>query len=158
MRPTLAIILASLGLLAGGCARTDKAEEDSPPALERAQEKLRQSMEQVDARLAEGKEEAKKAVTAALERWEDLRPKAEQAVAAVEERFEKLAKDTEALKRLPPEALDQVRARLAALREKLAEANAAHEQGDTDLAVEKADDVQQESQAIEEMLVERPDP
>ena len=47
---------------------------------------------------------------------------------------------------------------LAAMREKLAEANAAHEQGDTELAVEKADAVQQERAAVEELLVERPDP
>jgi hypothetical protein len=51
-----------------------------------------------------------------------------------------------------------VRARIAALREKLAQANADHEQGHTDLAVEKADDVQRETAQVEELLVERPDP
>ena len=44
------------------------------------------------------------------------------------------------------------------MREKLAEAKADHEKGDTDLAVEKADDVQRESAAVEELLVENPDP
>ena len=140
-------------LLAVGCS-----EKQEKSRLERAQEKLEESMDKVETKIAEGTEEAKKVLAAALERWEELRPEAERAVASIEERLENLMKDSEALKRLPPEALEQVRERVKAMREKLAEAKADHEKGDTDLAVEKADDVQRESAAVEELLVENPDP
>lgn len=152
---TRILLIAGLSALTMSCSRK---EEPKPPALERAQEKLKDSMEKVETKLAEGTVEAKKLLAAAKERWDDLRPKAERAVASIEERVEKLMQDSEALKRLPPEALARVRARLDALRAKLAEAKADHERGDTDLAVEKIDDVQQESAAMEELLVERPDP
>jgi hypothetical protein len=157
MRPILALTLTAFALLANGCSRSEKPKED-PPALERAQEKLKKSMDQVETTLAEGKAEARKLLAAARERWDDLRPEAEKAVASAEQRFEKLLEDTEALRRLPPDSVERIRARLKALREKLAEANTANEQGDTELAVEKADDVRQEGQAIEELLVERADP
>jgi chromosome segregation ATPase len=142
-------------LLATGCSRK---EEEDRPALERAQEKLESSLRAAEARLAKGTEEARKALAAALERWEELRPEAEKALASLEERVEKLVNDSEALKRLPPDVLERVRARLDAMRDKLAEAKAAHEQGNTDLAVEKADDLQKDRAAVEELLVERPDP
>jgi hypothetical protein len=142
-------------MLTTGCSRK---EENERPALERAQEKIEASIEVAEERLARGTEKAKEAWAAAVRRWEELRPEAEQAIASLEERVEKLMEDSEALKRLPPDILERVRARIAALREKLAEAEAAHEQGNTDLAVEKADEVRQERAAIEEMLVERADP
>jgi polyhydroxyalkanoate synthesis regulator phasin len=122
------------------------------------EDKFQETMDEVGTRLEEGKAEAKKMLAAALERWEELRPEAERALASLEERFERLVTDAEAMKRLPPETLERVRARIAALREKLAQANADHEQGHTDLAVEKADDVQRETAQVEELLVERPDP
>lgn len=153
MRLTLSVVC--FALLATGCSRK---EEDHRPALERAQEKLEASIETAEERMAEGAAEARKALAAAMKRWEKLRPEAEKAIASLEERVEKLVNDSEALKRLPPDVLERVRARLDAMREKLAEAEAAHEQGDTDLAVEKADDVRQDRAAVEEMLVERPDP
>jgi hypothetical protein len=148
--------LLCIPFLAAGCSR-DK-DEDQRPALERAQEKLEASIETAKARLAEGKAEARKALAAAMKRWEELRPDAERAIASLEERVERLVNDSEALKRLPPDVLERVRTRIEAMREKLAEAEAAHERGNTDLAVEKADDLQQDRAAIEEMLVERPDP
>ena len=144
----LTTLLVCVTLLASGCSRE---KEDAQPALERAQEKLQASM-------AEGAAEARKALDAAMKRWDELRPEAEKAIASLEERVERLVNDAEALKRLPPDALERIRKQLDALREKLAEANAAHEQGNTDLAVEKADSVREESAAIEEMLVERADP
>ena len=153
MRLTTALICVTLGIT--GCS---KKEENAQPALERAQEKLQASLDTAEARLAEGKAEAQKALDAAMKHWDELRPQAEKAIASLEERVEELVDDAEALKRLPPDAMERVRKRLDALREKLEEAKAAHEQGHTDLAVEKADAIQQESIAIEEMLVERPDP
>jgi cytochrome c len=151
----LIISLICVALLATGCSRK---EENDRPAFERAQEKLESSIEVAEARLAEGTAQAKKALSAAMKRWDELRPEAEKAIASLEERVEKLVNDAEALKRLPPDVLERVRVRLDAMREKLAEAKAAHEQGNTDLAVEKADDVQQDRAAVEEMLLERPDP
>jgi prefoldin subunit 5 len=147
--------LICLAILATGCSRK---EENERPALDRAQEKLESSIKKAEARIAEGKAEARKALAAALERWEELRPEAEKTIASLEKRVEELVKDSEALKRLPPDALERIRERLDAMREKLAEATAAHEAGDTDLAVEKADGVQQDRAAVEELLVERSDP
>lgn len=147
--------LACLVLFAAGCG---KKEENPRPALERAQEKLESSIEAAEAKLAQGTEKAREMLVAARERWEELRPEAEKAIRSLEERIETLARDSEALKRLPPDVIEKVRARLDAMRDKLAEAEAAHDQGNTDLAVEKADDVQKEREAVEEMLVERPDP
>jgi cytochrome c len=147
--------LICLAILATGCSRK---EENERPALDRAQEKLESSIKKAEARLAEGKVEARKALAAVLERWEELRPEAEKTIESLEKRIEELVKDSEALKRLPPDALERIRARLDAMREKLAEATAAHEAGDTDLAVEKADGVQRDRAAVEELLVERPDP
>jgi DNA repair exonuclease SbcCD ATPase subunit len=147
-------LLISLTALAG-CTR---GEEEARPALERAQEKIEESMDKVETRLAEGTAEARKAWAAAVERWDALQPKAEQAVARLEERIGELMNDSEALKRLPPRALERAKTQLESLRAKLAEARTDHEQGNTDLAVEKADDVQQESAAVEELLVENPDP
>jgi hypothetical protein len=141
--------------LTAACSRQ---EEETRPALERAQEKLQASLDEAEVKLAEGGEKAKEALAAALRRWDEIRPEAEQAIASLEKRVEKLANDPQALEHLPPRALEQVRARLQAMREKLAEANAAQEQGNTDLAVEKADAVQQERAAAEQWLVERPDP
>lgn len=152
MRLTTALVC--LILLTAGCSGK---EENPRPALERAQEKLESSIEAAEARLAEGTAEAREALAAAMKRWDEFRPEAEKAIASLEERVEKLVNDTEALKRLPPDVLERVRTRLDAMREKLAEAEAAHEQGNTDLAVEKADDVRKEREAVEEMLVERPD-
>jgi hypothetical protein len=146
--------LIALVLLAG-CS---KSEEESRPALDRAQEKLEASMDKAEAKLAEGTAEARKVWAAAVERWEDLRPEAERGLARLEERVENLVNDAEALKRLPPDALERAKAHIRAMREKLAEAKADHEKGNTDLAVEKADAVQQESAAVEELLVENPDP
>ena len=151
----LTMTLVGLTLMTVGCSGES---EKSRPALERAQEKLEASIDTAEARLAEGKAQAEKALAAAKKRWDELRPEAEQALASLEERVERLVNDSEALKRLPPDALQRVRAQLDALREKLDEAKAAYEQGNTDLAVEKADAVQQESAAVEEWLVERPDP
>jgi hypothetical protein len=150
--------MALIGLtsLTVGCTQKEETER---PALERAQEKLQASIDTAEARLAEGKAEAKKAFDAAMQRWErEYRPQAEKAIASLEERINELARDSEALKRLPPHVLEQARKHLDAMREKLAEAEAAQEQGNTDLAVEKADAVQQERAAVEELLVERPDP
>lgn len=150
MRYTIALVLIA-AWLAAGCSRTEKEkEDDAAPLLERAQEKLEES-------IAEGTDKARQALAAALERWEDLKPKAERALSSLEARLETLADDAKKLKHLPPEAVERIRARLAALREKLAEADDAHEQGHTDLAVEKAEDVEKESRAIEDLLVERPD-
>jgi hypothetical protein len=140
----LATTFICVSWLATGCSRE---EESARPALERAQE-----------RLAEGTDKARKALAAARKRWDELQPEAEQAIAELEARAEKLINDSEALKRLPPDALERMRKHLDAMREKLAEAKAAQEQGNTDLAVEKADAVQQEGAAAEEWLVERPDP
>lgn len=155
MRLTAALIVLTGALATTGCS---KKEEDTRPALERAQEKLQASMDSAGEVLAEGTAEAKKALAAAMKRWEELRPEAEKAIASLEDRVERLVNDSEALKRLPPDALENVRERLDAMRKKLEEAKAAHEQGNTDLAVEKADAVQQEREAVEELLVERPDP
>lgn len=149
------VVLLCLTLLTTGCSRK---EEDDRPALERAQEELESSIEAAEARLAEGTAEARKALAAAMKRWDELRPEAEKAIASLEKRLEDLLDDSEALKRLPPDVIERVRARLDVMREKLAEATAAQEQGDTDLAVEKADEVQKERAAVEELLVERPDP
>ncbi len=154
--PGISLILVSAAL-AAACSR-EPEKEPEPSALERAQAKLEQSMDTAEQKFAEGTAEAKKMLAAALERWEELRPEAERAVASIEQRVERLMQDSESLKRLPPETLEKIRARLASMREKLAEANAAHEQGNTDLAVEKADEVQKESAAVEELLVENPDP
>jgi len=140
--------LIGITLLISGCSRE---KEDIRPALERAQEKL-------EAGLAEGTAEARKALAAAQKRWDEFQPEAEKAIASLEERVDKLVNDSEAMRRLPPEALDRIRKHLEAMRQKLAEAKAAQEQGNTDLAVEKADAVQQERAAVEEWLVERPDP
>jgi hypothetical protein len=148
-------VFVCLASLAAGCSRDE--EQNQRPALERAQEKLESSLEAAEAKLAEGTAEARKALDAAMKRWEELRPEAEKAIESLEARLDKLVKDSEALKRLPPDVLERVRARIESMREKMAEAEAAHEQGNTDLAVEKADDVQQERAAVEEMLVERPD-
>jgi hypothetical protein len=148
-------LLLCAAVLASACSRQ---EEDTRPALDRAQEKLQASLDEAEARLAEGTAGAKKALDAAMKRWDELRPEAEKSIRSLEERVEKLLDDSEALKRLPPDVLERIQAHLAAMREKLAEANAAHEQGNTDLAVEKADAVQRESAAVEELLVERPDP
>lgn len=145
MRLTTALLLVSGTFLAFGCS-------------ERAQEKLEESIEAAETRLAEANVEAKKALAAAMERWEELRPEAEKAIATLEDRVEKLVKDSEALKHLPPDTLERVRKGLDDMRQKLAEAQAAYEQGDTGLAVEKADAVQQEGAAVEELLVEKPDP
>lgn len=144
LRTTTALLLISATLLTTGCSRE--------------KEKLRESMDEVEKQVAEGTAEAKKALAAARKRWDELRPEAERALASLENRFEKLVDDKEALKRLPPEALEQIRTHLDAMRAKLAEAKAAYEQGNADLAVEKADAAQQESAAVEELLVERPDP
>jgi cytochrome c len=153
MRLTIALICVTL--LTTGCSRK---EEDERPALERAQEKLQASLETAEARLAEGTAEARKALDAAMKRWEEFQPEAEDAIATLEDRVRKLVNDSEALKRLPPDALEKARKHLDGMREKLAEAKKAYEQGDPDLAVEKADAVQQEREAVEELLVERPDP
>lgn len=134
-------------LLAIGCSKDD-----------RAQEKLQASLDTAEVRLAEGAAEARKALAAAMKRWDELRPQAERAIASLEERAEKLVDDSEALKRLPPDALERMRKHLDAMRARLAEAKAAHERGDTDLAVEKAGAVEKERAAAEEWLVERPDP
>jgi len=155
MRLTTVLMLTSISLLTTACSRK---EDSNRPALEVAQEKLQASIDTAEARLAEGTAKAEKALAAAMQRWEELQPKAEKAIASLEERVEKLVKDSEALKRLPPDALERARAHLDAMREKLAEAKAAYERGNTDLAVEKADAVQQERAAVEELLVERPDP
>ena len=153
MRLTTALVCVTL--LIAGCSREEERERT---ALEQAQEKLNASIDEAEVRLAEGAAEAKKALDAAMRRWDELRPEAEKAIASLEDRVEKLVNDAEALKRLPPDALERVRARLDAMRDKLEEAKAAYEQGNTDLAVEKADAVQQEGAAVEELLVERPDP
>jgi hypothetical protein len=145
-------MMMSVSLLTLGCSR-----EEERPTLERAQAELKDSMEVIEARLAEGASKAKKSLAASMERWEELRPEAERAIRSLESRVEKLVDDSEALKRLPPDAIERIRARVAALRKELAAAKAAHEQGNTDLAVEKADSVQRESAAVEELLVERPD-
>ena len=150
---TNGLMLIGFVFLAVGCSKKEEKTQ-----FERAQEKLEASMDKVETKLAEGTAEAKKAWAAAMERWEDLQPEAERAVASIEERVGKLMNDAEALKRLPPETLENLRARVAALREKLAEAKSEREKGNIDLAVEKADDVQQESAAVEELLVENPDP
>src|SRR5687768_3984989 len=134
-----------IALLAIGCSREEE------------EVRLKDSMARVETRLAEAKVDAQKALEVAAARWDELRPKAEKAIAALENRVEKLINDEEALKHLPPDVLERVRVRIDAMREKLAEAQAAHEQGDTDLAVEKADAVRQERAAVEELLVERPD-
>lgn len=144
MRMSIALVLISVSLLAAGCSRK---EENTRPALEVAQEKL-----------AEGTARAEEALAAAMKRWDEFQPKAEKAIASLEDRIGKLVDDAEALKRLPPDALERARAHLDAMRERLAEAKAAYEQGNADLAVEKADAVQQERAAVEELLVERPDP
>jgi len=144
----LSIALACATLLIAGCSRQ---EEQARSRLEQAQEKL-------ETGLAEGTAEAKKALAIARKHWDEFQPEAEKAVASLEQRVEKLVNDSEALERLPPEALERIRAHLDAMRVKLAEAKAAHEQGNTDLAVEKADAVEQERAAAEEWLVERPDP
>lgn len=73
-----------------------------------------------------------------MKRWDELQPKAERAIASLEDRVEKLVNDADSLKRLPPDALEKVRRRIDAMREKLAEATAAYEQRNADLAVEKA--------------------
>jgi HD-GYP domain-containing protein (c-di-GMP phosphodiesterase class II) len=154
MRLTTALVCITL--LTTGCSRE---QEDARPALERAQEKLQASIDEAEARLAEGTAQAKQALAAAMERWEkEIRPEAEKAIASLEERVEMLVSDSEALKRLPPDALERVRKRLEAMREKLAQAKAARQQGNVDLAVEKADAIQQDRAAAEELLVERPDP
>jgi hypothetical protein len=153
MRLTTALICSAV--LATGCSRQ---EEDTRPALDRAEERLQASLDTAEAKLAEGTAEAKKALDAAMKRWDELRPEAEQAIQSLEDRVEKLVNDSETLRRLPPDVLERIQAHLAAMRERLAEANAAHEQGDTELAVEKADAVQQERAAVEDLLVERPDP
>jgi hypothetical protein len=149
MKFPAAFLVICLASLAVGCS-------------ESTEDKLKSSMEEVENKLEdkleEGKVEAKRLLAAARERWEEMRPEAERALASLEERVEKLVHDAEALKRLPPETLERVRARLDALRAKLAQANSDHEQGHTDLAVEKADDVQRETAQVEELLVERPDP
>jgi cytochrome c len=154
--PRLAFVaLVCVTLLTAGCSRE---EENTRPALEQAQEKFQASIDAAEVRLAEGTVEARKALAAAMKRWDELQPEAERAIASLEERAEKLVRDSEALKRLPPDALERLRKHLDAMREKLAEAKAAHEQGNTGLAVEKADAVEQERAAAEEWLVERPDP
>lgn len=155
MRLTTALILISATFLAIGCS---KGEEKVRPALERAQEKFEATLDTAETRLAEANAEARKALDAAMQRWDELRPEAERAIATLEDRVDKLVNDSEALKRLPPETLERVRAGLEDMRRKLAEAEAAHERGDTGLAVEKADAVQQEGAAVEELLVEKPDP
>jgi hypothetical protein len=146
MRLTTSLICIILLLTA--CSRKD---EDERPALERAQEKLQASLDTAEA-------EARKALGAAMKRWHELQPEAERAIASLEERVDRLVKDPEALKRLPSDALEKVQKHLYAMREKLAEAKTAYEHGDAVLAVEKADAVQQDREAVEELLVERPDP
>jgi len=153
MRLTTTLICVTL--LASGCSRKDEGER---PALEQAQEKLQASLDTAEARLAEGTAEARKALDAAMKRWNELQPEAERAIASLEERVDRLVKDPEALKRLPSDALEKVRKHLDTMRARLEEAKVAHDQGNTDLAVEKADAVQQEREAVEELLVERPDP
>jgi hypothetical protein len=153
--PRVLAALACVILLTTSCSRE---EEKARPALERAQEKFQASIDTAETRLAEGTDKARKALAAARKRWDELQPEAERAIHSLEERAEKLVNDSEALKRLPPDALERLRRHLDAMRDKLAEAKAAHEQGNTDLAVEKADAVQQEGAAAEEWLVERPDP
>lgn len=155
MRLTTTLVLISAAFLATGCSRE---EEKVQPALERAQEKLNASLEKAETRLDELTTEAEQALATARERWEELKPEAERAIASLEKRLDKLAEDSDVLKHLSPETLERVRAGLEDMRRKLAEAEAAHEQGDTDLAVEKADEFQQERAAVEELLVERPDP
>ena len=145
MRLTTVLMLISVSFLAIGCSRNE-------------QEKLKASIDSAETRLAEGAAEARKALAAAMKRWDELRPEAEQAIASLEDRVEKLIDDKEALKHLPPDALARVREHIDAMREKLAAAKAAYEQGNTDLAVEKADAVRQERAAAEELLVEKPDP
>jgi DNA repair exonuclease SbcCD ATPase subunit len=144
MRKITLMLLLSLASLSLGCSQS-------------TEDKLKDSMDEVEAKLAEGKAEARKMLAAALERWEELRPEAERALASLEDRVEELVHDAEALKRLPPDTVERVRARIDALRAKLAQANDDHEQGHTDLAVEKVDDVQRETAQVEELLVERPD-
>jgi hypothetical protein len=147
MRSILVPLVMSAVPLVVGCSRE---EEKVRPAFERAREELEES-------IAEGKAEASKALATVRKRWSELRPEAERAIASLEDRVEKLARDSEALKRLPPDVIERVRNRLDAMRKQLAEAKAAHAQGDLDLAVEKADAVQHERAAVEELLVERPD-
>lgn len=144
MRTIPSLLLICLALLSSGCSRT-------------TEEKIADSIDEVETKLAESKAEVSKMLAAALERWEELRPDAERALASLEDRVEKLVHDAEALKRITPETLARVRTRIDALRAKLAEANADHEEGHTDVAVEKADEVQRETAQVEELLVERPD-
>jgi hypothetical protein len=153
MRLTAALLLSGVIVLAG-CSRE---EQESRPALEQAREKHQASVDEAEARISESAAEARKALAAARKRWDELRPEAEKAIVSLEQRLDNLVEDSEALKRLPPDVLERVRERLDAMRRKLAEARVAHEQGDTDLAVEKADAVQRERAAVEELLVERPD-
>lgn len=147
MRLIAALLLTGCALLSLGCSRHEET-----------QEKLQQSMDEVKTSLAEGAAEARKALAIAKERWNELRPEVERAVASFEQRIEKLATDEEVRKRLSPEALERVRARIGEMRHMLAEAKAADERGDTDLAVKMADEVEQECAALEAQLVERPDP
>ncbi len=144
MRTIPSLLFIGLALLSSGCSRT-------------TEEKIADSIDEVETKLAESKAEVSKMLAAALERWEELRPDAERALASLEDRVEKLVHDAEALKRITPETLARVRTRIDALRAKLAEANADHEEGHTDVAVEKADEVQRETAQVEELLVERPD-
>jgi hypothetical protein len=146
---TFSLLLVALAALAAGCSRS--TEEKFGESMDKVEAK-------VEAKLEEGKAEARKMLAAAKERWEELRPEAERALATLEDRVEELVNDAEALERLPPETLERVRARIEALRAKLRQASADHEQGHTDLAVEKADDVQRETAQVEDLLVERPDP
>jgi chromosome segregation ATPase len=134
MRLTTALLLISVAFLAIGCSRDD---EKTRPALERAQEELEASIETAETRLAEANAEARKALAAAMERWDELRPEAERAIATLEDRVERLVNDSETLKRLPPNTLERVRKGLDDMRQKLAEAQAAYERGDTGLAVER---------------------
>jgi hypothetical protein len=154
MRLITALLVLGATLLAYGCS---KSEDKTEAALERAQEKLQASVEKIEDRLAEGTAKAKDAFGAAMGRWEDLRPEAERVIAAVEARVEALSKNPEALNRVGHDAFERAKAHLESMREKLAEAKSAHEKGQADIAVEKADEVQKESAAMEELLVEKPD-
>ena len=134
MRLTTAILLTGFTLLTVGCSQKEETER---PSLERAQEKLQASIDTAEARLAEGKAEARKALDAAMQRWEkEFRPQAEKAIASLEERVNELARDSEALKRLPPDVLEQARKHLDAMREnwweELRTGEAAHYEGDFD--------------------------
>jgi chromosome segregation ATPase len=140
-------VLIGVALATLACSEREQPER---PAFERAQQKLEESF-------AKGKAGAEKAWASALARWDELRPRAERAAASLEQRMQKLMNDSEALQRLPPDVLQRMKTRLDALRAKLDEAQAEHEKGNADLAVEKMDEVQRESAAAEELLVERPD-